>query len=435
MTSKRNTRNRYTTEQALEKLLLDNQYDIESDPYDSTDSSESMSSIDGYESENDAINRKCNPVKHNNGKKCTGKNKLYGVNFNEEKIGHKLSKCSSHRRPTCDPQYQISHEGRICDKQVQLSKCGETSGVLPKSPHKHDKPEESSTEHVFEIQLDEDETSQIASHDIEIAPVQSSPVQSEEIEIDNTLNLNEEQMDLSYSNLDPNPVIEPIPSIADENDDNSNDYYTIEQEIPVESTESDDNEENIQLPLTNFEGDKDFPDDIGWEKRDIDTGASFGPFLKSAEINIDVTDPTPEKFFEALFDEAMFQKIADETNSYARAQVHNNLQGMDPFEVIGDQHYLPHGRRNTWQDISSGDVQIFFSHLIIMGLVKKTRLDSYWSTGNLARTPFFGRYLSRNDFQRILWNLHCDDSSANPLPGTIMYFIFKSKIQTIPVIQ
>ena len=69
---------------------------------------------------------------------------------------------------------------------------------------------------------------------------------------------------------------------------------------------------------------------------------------------------------------------------------------------------------NTWTDITPSDVKIFLAHNIIMGLVKKSALEKYWSTNSKTRIPFFGKYISRNKFQSILWNLHISDDTGNP---------------------
>lgn len=57
---------------------------------------------------------------------------------------------------------------------------------------------------------------------------------------------------------------------------------------------------------------------------------------------------------------------------------------------------------------------MFIAHNILMGVVKKSDLEKYWSKGPLTRLPFFGKYMSRNRFQSILWNLHIADDSTNP---------------------
>lgn len=49
-----------------------------------------------------------------------------------------------------------------------------------------------------------------------------------------------------------------------------------------------------------------------------------------------------------------------------------------------------------------------------MGLVKKSDLAKYWSQKPNIRVPFFGKFMSRNRFQSILWNLHLADDTNNP---------------------
>ena len=49
-----------------------------------------------------------------------------------------------------------------------------------------------------------------------------------------------------------------------------------------------------------------------------------------------------------------------------------------------------------------------------MGLVKKADLEKYWNMNSKTRIPFFGKYMSCNRFQSILWNFHVNDDSLNP---------------------
>ena len=46
-----------------------------------------------------------------------------------------------------------------------------------------------------------------------------------------------------------------------------------------------------------------------------------------------------------------------------------------------------------------------------MGLVRKTSIESYWNHGEIVRTPYFGTYMSQNNFQNILLNFHVVDNS------------------------
>ena len=457
MSSRKVRKKRFTTEEVIHELFLP-EYDIDSDN-ESTGSSDSFSSSDSYYPDNYESTRNKESLKKVNGK--MKQNEVIPKNTSEDEILSQSSTCSTGN--TTDPQYQISEEVREGNK-LQVTKLLEISRPLESVQHtevcdrdKHDKPENVSNEHVIEIDLDPEETYfEPIQIDEEETQLQVAPTPKKFHQCDIQQKVNSEETTINQPNQSIQSVHEQPGSESDKSpiearhhlrhirnilpelnqvdepnsDSGSEDYYTIQRESPVAIPESPQNDpEIIQLPLTNFDGDKEFPDDVGWEKLELDTGPSFGPFMKSPEINIDISSPDPEIFFEALFDESMFQKIADETNNYARCQVQRNLQGLDPFQFMNQEEYQRHGRRNKWDDISCGDTRIFLAHLIIMGLVKKSRLDSYWSTGTLARTPFFGRYLSRNDFQRILWNLHCDNSYSNPLPGKFNYDTFSVGIK------
>ena len=98
---------------------------------------------------------------------------------------------------------------------------------------------------------------------------------------------------------------------------------------------------------------------------------------------------------------------------YSEYFIHNSNIGnciTDPT----NPSYKMHSRLNTWSDITPSDLKIFIAHNIIMGVIKKSDLEKYWSTNPTTRLPFFGKFMSRNKFQSILWNLHICDDSQNP---------------------
>ena len=74
-------------------------------------------------------------------------------------------------------------------------------------------------------------------------------------------------------------------------------------------------------------------------------------------------------------------------------------------------------RLYKWKDVNASDIKLFMAHVIVMSLVWKSTVYSYWSRSTLAHTPFFGKYLSCNKFQTILSHLHFNDISGNPPPG------------------
>ena len=63
--------------------------------------------------------------------------------------------------------------------------------------------------------------------------------------------------------------------------------------------------------------------------------------------------------------------------------------------------------------MSEGDIKNILAQLIVMGLVKKTSIESYWNHGEIVRTPYFGTYMSQNNFQNILSNFYIVDNSLD----------------------
>ena len=108
----------------------------------------------------------------------------------------------------------------------------------------------------------------------------------------------------------------------------------------------------------------------------------------------------------------MWTILADATNNYARCKsqtIHRN-RCTDPTHP----DYKKHCRLNSWIDTTPGDIKVFIVHILVMGLVKKADLEKYWNMNSKTRIPFFGKYMSHNHFQSILWNFHVNDDSLNP---------------------
>ena len=93
--------------------------------------------------------------------------------------------------------------------------------------------------------------------------------------------------------------------------------------------------------------------------------------------------------------------------------------GRTVLEAMDSGHYSPSARYHDWVDVTKGDIQVFFAHLIIMGLVKKNKLIRYWARTEFVSTPFFGKYLGRKHFEKVMTQLHlnnnANDDQSNPL--------------------
>ena len=50
-------------------------------------------------------------------------------------------------------------------------------------------------------------------------------------------------------------------------------------------------------------------------------------------------------------------------------------------------------RLRRWKNITGGDIQFLFAHLLVMGIMKRGNSAKYWSACNITKLNFFGKYL------------------------------------------
>ena len=139
------------------------------------------------------------------------------------------------------------------------------------------------------------------------------------------------------------------------------------------------------------------------------------PFMGVSQLNMTCQGRQPEDFFEELFDTRMWEQIAQSTNEDAHKKI--TQLGTDPLQLMEHPNYAPHARTNFWRDVSADELKVFVAHLIVMGIIRKADLESYWQKSGVCQTPFFGKYMTRNRFTTILSNLHVVNDSNNPAFG------------------
>ena len=139
-----------------------------------------------------------------------------------------------------------------------------------------------------------------------------------------------------------------------------------------------------------------------------------GPFTARQGLNADMATKKPEDFFNLMFDNHMFETIADETNKYARNRIAHITNGRNPIEQMDNPSNRRYKRLYKWKDVNALDIKLFMAHVIVMSLVQKSAV--HWSRATLSHTLSFGKYSSCNKFQTILWHLHFNDISGNPPP-------------------
>ena len=146
-----------------------------------------------------------------------------------------------------------------------------------------------------------------------------------------------------------------------------------------------------------------------WIYEQSDQGPSCGPFMANSYSPVENLDKKPEVYFQALFDEHMWTIISDATNVYtlSKRTTPDGNMCLDPTHP----QYKKHRHLNTWTDVTPSEIKMFMAHILLMGLVQKSELEKYWQMNSMTKIPFFGKYMSRNRFQALLWNIHVNDDT------------------------
>jgi len=104
-------------------------------------------------------------------------------------------------------------------------------------------------------------------------------------------------------------------------------------------------------------------------------------------------NPSPLKLLQYFLDETMVEEIIYESARYSKTiktSYPNSLKNFKPFE-----------KEEFWA---------FLGLNLLMGVVKKPTLKSYWSTNSILTTRVFNETMSRHRFEQILRSLHMADN-------------------------
>jgi hypothetical protein len=98
----------------------------------------------------------------------------------------------------------------------------------------------------------------------------------------------------------------------------------------------------------------------------------------------------------------LFGLICDETNTYARRQLNNK-----DIKKLKDD--------DKWFETTTDEIRAYFTLVILMSQVRKSRMKLYWSKNRCLETPIFHETMSRERFTLIFtFFLHfMDDEKAD----------------------
>ncbi|XP_068115074.1 piggyBac transposable element-derived protein 4-like [Hyperolius riggenbachi] len=115
----------------------------------------------------------------------------------------------------------------------------------------------------------------------------------------------------------------------------------------------------------------------------------------------------PLAYLQLFFDEAVMEKIVEETNRYATQQL---AAPRRPFS-----------RSRTCEPVTKVDIWLFLGLFILHGVVGKPLQKWYCTTNKMIATPFFGTVMSEYRFSLIMEFLHFANNdtfeeSTHPAP-------------------
>ena len=113
-----------------------------------------------------------------------------------------------------------------------------------------------------------------------------------------------------------------------------------------------------------------------------------------------LTDPADVVgIFESIINDDIIALITIETNKYAA----KCLTG-------GGNLLKKRSRSHEWKDVTKEEIRLYLGILILMGIIDKPSLQSYFSRHPLLNTPIFYEIMKRDRFLLILKFLHFSDS-------------------------
>lgn len=185
-------------------------------------------------------------------------------------------------------------------------------------------------------------------------------------------------------------------NFSDESDSSGTDDLTLDEEIVAE-TDSDDECNEIKFGTASSapsaSSDKftweDMTNYVGQREQFVD---NCGP-QNEAQSEIDGA-----KVFKMFFDEELMELIVRETNTYAA-------------QKIQARSFIPlRSTMRDWKPVTTDEIYVVLAIFMLMGIIQKPTLRSYFSKHVILATPIFGSIISRDRFESICNFMHFNNN-------------------------
>ena len=192
---------------------------------------------------------------------------------------------------------------------------------------------------------------------------------------------NDDEIDVDDSVQDPSYS----PNEDSDDDDEFDVGYNLERmhlEEEENSAASDD-EEN------------DEPSQVQWS--DYNNRTQSFRYIGKGGLNVTLPNNiNSQQIYKSLVDHDVILLIVRETNLYAQR--------------CTSSHTTHSSSQTVWKPTNDKEIKKFLGLIIWMGLVKKGKIDNYWSTNPLYKNEVAPRIMSRNRFQELLRYIHFVDN-------------------------
>jgi uncharacterized membrane protein len=129
-------------------------------------------------------------------------------------------------------------------------------------------------------------------------------------------------------------------------------------------------------------------------------------YIEQREIFCDNCGPQNEaqneshcaKVFKMFFDEELVELIVRETNIYAA-------------QKIQARSFIPlRSRMRDWKPVTKDEIYVVLALFMLMGIIQKPTLRSYFSKNSILATPIFGSIISMDRFESICNFMHFNNN-------------------------
>jgi hypothetical protein len=104
--------------------------------------------------------------------------------------------------------------------------------------------------------------------------------------------------------------------------------------------------------------------------------------------------------FKLFFDLTLMTTIVNETNRYAKYFINSN-----------SEHLKPRSRVQNWKDVTVDELYVFFALQMLMGIVQKPTLKSYFSKNPLVETAIFSKTMALDRFELLNKFIHFSNNA------------------------